>query len=276
MTTELSEWKASFDPRSPIIIIGAGRSGSTWLMRLLDHQADVSLKGETNFLSCRLWTEIWEDRFWHFWERYVAKHPQSAHDAPPVCDDDELEEEKERAGGIVAKAVAEVLGVSPNARYWGLKEIWNGCPPNDYEWLPYDFVYPRARWVHLVRHPLEFAFSCIAWNERERSVPVVENHLRQWMKIVERSEERRSTGRFVTVRYEDLMRDARGTLEGIAAALDLRGLSFDGAAIVESRLLDSKRDAAAERLIVEQMAFIPALIECAAAFGYEDLIPAKW
>src|SRR6516225_6891077 len=51
------------DPRAPLIVCGAGRSGSTLLTKMLAAHAALSFHNENNFLSPWLWRVVGEERF---------------------------------------------------------------------------------------------------------------------------------------------------------------------------------------------------------------------
>ena len=217
----LSRWNAVFDPQAPIVIIGAGRSGSTLLARILAAHPAADVRGETNFLALRLWSLLWTDRFWLDWQRFVDAAPGSSRDAKPALPDAEAAAHQRRIGAVIAQSLAALLEIRADARAWGFKEVWNGSASHDHPWSPYDAIFPRAVWTHIVRHPLDFARSCADWNRDEATPGYVAARLRDWAAIVRRSRDRQTAGRFVEVRYEDLVAGPRAALEPILVAAGL-------------------------------------------------------
>src|SRR4051812_3561595 len=51
---------ARLDPTAPIVIVGAGRSGTTRLVAVLGDHPDVYMMGETSFLLPRLWDAFFQ------------------------------------------------------------------------------------------------------------------------------------------------------------------------------------------------------------------------
>jgi len=204
---------APMNIQEPIVIIGAGRSGSTLLTRILNAHPEIDFKGENDFLLPRLWLEAWENRFWLNWERHVAMDPKSALTPLPKLSESALEVERARVGKLVAELVVDMLRVDTrSASVWGYKEPWNGSSSFRFDWNLYDAVLPGALWVHLVRHPFAFARSAAQWDREAWTLPYLRARLNDWKTMVEHNRLRASTGRFCEIRFEDLTRDMHGTL----------------------------------------------------------------
>jgi hypothetical protein len=213
--------------QSPIMVIGAGRSGSTLISRMLNAHSAIDFKGETSFLLLRLWVELWHDRFWLNWPRHVATGPRRAADGLPSMPDGELSAERARVGVLVAELLVRLLRVDrEHHRVWGYKELWSGLPQYNHDWRAYDGVFPDARWVHLVRHPFDFARSCADWNGTLMTIEYLGARLSNWVSILNCHRQRQVTGRYHEMRFEDLSRDPHATL---APALDALGLDWQPA-----------------------------------------------
>jgi Sulfotransferase family len=209
--------------QSPIITIGAGRSGSTLLHRILNHHPKVVFFNENSFLAPRLWLELWKDRFWFTSEQFVAQQPRSALDPLPAVDADRLEQEQQRIGALIATLIADVLGLDrKSCTIWGYKEIWNGSSQFDYPWEDYDQIFPGAFWLHLIRNPCDFARSTARWNRDPLTLDYMKERLTDWVAILEKSRQRSTTGRYREVRYEDLVADPQDCLTPVFEANDLR------------------------------------------------------
>lgn len=213
------------DIQAPIVVIGAGRSGSTLLARLLNANPALDFKGETSFLLLRLWAEVWGDRFWLNWPRHVATGPRSAADPLPPLSAEALASERLRVGRVVAGLFVELLRVDRDRhRLWGFKELWSGLPQYDHAWQAYDAVLPGASWIHLVRHPFAFARSCAAWNGARLTREYLRDRLINWVWMLGCNRLRGATGRFVEIRFEDLIRRPAEVLQPF---LDARGLHWE-------------------------------------------------
>lgn len=197
----------------PIILIGAGRSGSTLFARLLDSHPRIQFLGETDFLLPRLWRETWENRFWLNFNVHTDRQPSSSRDSLPAIDQETLDAERERLAALVRRLFGDILKVRADADAWGYKEIWNG---NDavacFPWDSYDEIFPEATWVHLVRHPFDFLLSVARWNLSPLTDSFVAHELSHWAQMVEWNRRRATRKKFIEIRYEDLKHHPKTTL----------------------------------------------------------------
>jgi hypothetical protein len=210
------------DIQCPLIVIGAGRSGSTLLARLFHRHPAVDFRGETSFLLPRLWAESWGDRFWFQWAHDFESHTRrSACDPMPPIPLDLLTRTRTHAARCLAEYIVSLLQIDRGCACWGFKEIWNGSRDHRYDWSAYDAVFPGAWWVHQVRHPFEVARSCAHWNE----VPLTREHLEQrladWCDMVRFNRTRAATGRYFEIRHEDVVSEPAGTLTPILRSVGL-------------------------------------------------------
>ena len=191
--------------QQPIILIGAGRSGTTLLAGILNGHTQIDFRGETSFLVPRLWVEVWDDRFWFNWEQFARTNPTSSRDPLPRISEEIVYQARERAGTAVAELFVSLLGFDPDSRVWGFKELWNGSPNFQYEWPAYDLVFPEAVWLHLIRNPFNFAHSCAQWNCDPLTRSYVEDRLRDWVSMLQWNRRRAVTSRYFEIRFEDLI-----------------------------------------------------------------------
>lgn len=217
----------------PIVIIGAGRSGTTLLSFMLDAHPDIFMLGETEFIIPKLWHILWDitasghERH----KRIKLEVSQWFPTFDPI--NDKLlfsfaatveENERRRISKIALTTVDELFSLSKkNATYWGFKEPWTGSDSNFKDWVCYDYVVPDALWVHIVRHPFDFARSCSDWHRRTPfNAESLYYNLDAWVKNVVTNAERKNTGHYVNFRYEDLIADPEKTLVPVFEQLSIR------------------------------------------------------
>lgn len=214
------------DIQAPLIVIGAGRSGTTLLMRALRAHPQISFHGENDFLAPRLWRETMENRFWDNWERQFRLNPSSAMVPLPRLDDQAQARLNARAGALIAQHVCGLVEVRRTAAVWGYKELWNGASWIDQDWSVYDHIYPRAVWLHLVRNPFTFSASAARWNVKALTREHLRELLAVWTNVQGKSRERWTTGRYIRLRYEDMIADP---LASLSPTLESLGLDWDSA-----------------------------------------------
>ncbi len=226
--------------QSPLIVIGAGRSGSTLISRMLNAHGSIDFKGETSFLLARVWSEVWEDRFWLNWPRHVASGPHCASDPLPPWSQEDLATERMRTGRLVAELFVKLLRVeqAPERR-WGYKELWSGLPQYRHGWRAHDAVLPGAQWLHLVRHPFDFARSSAHWNGTGLTRAYLEARLSNWVSMLEYNRQRQQSGRYHELRFEDLVHDPRQALDPVLTSM---GLAWEPAVgkVAETRTMSSR------------------------------------
>lgn len=227
----------------PILLIGAGRSGSTLFSRILNAHPRIHYFGETNFLVARLWREAWEDRFWLNSSLYVKGEPRSSREDVPTLDSVTLKKEEERVAAAVRSCFGEIMQLRADVDAWGYNEIWNG---NDavarIAWDGYDAVFPRAIWVHLIRNPFDFLISLARWNLFPITEKFIVWELKHWVEMFAWNRERQARmPRYFEIRYETLVSEPRAVL---APILDAAGVAWDGRCLdaLNHRVLSSKRD----------------------------------
>lgn len=171
---------------SPILIIGPGRSGSSWLVHALNQHPDVQALIENRLVDA-MHNEIFESWWssqWHW-----------------VCNDTQLLQRAVRA----CRRMMCIM-FPGQAAQWVMKAIWEGRP-----WSFYREVFPDARYIHAVRSPLTAAPSMMEYlgakNESWRKMAFVE---RQYINAHREALAVRDADLpYLMVRQEDMVADPK-------------------------------------------------------------------
>jgi hypothetical protein len=238
---------------APIIIIGAGRSGSTLLDRMLGAHPDIHMLGETNFITATLWKSLLDRR-----KRHLLT----------VADSETILAELKRLGGIEQKTIAELFELnSAGKSHWGMKEIWNGAR-RTVEWSLYDRVYPAAIWVHLIRNPIDYSRSAVGWIGAVSDTESYLMQLRAWRRMVEVARGRAVTGRLVEVRYEELVANPSVALAPLFSRI---GVPYSPACEdpLKESWVESKSLPSLPQMPIEDLLTIAGLLDVLDDLGYE-------
>lgn len=280
-----------FEWDRPIILIGAGRSGSTLLSAIIGEHPDVFAAGETSFLLNRLWNEFfakpeyvrnfrvgkllqetnpeWKSWTWHdFWHTHLNRNLNSHnHDAVSQI---ELTEER-RLSQLLGKHMAESL-VPPilRKRLWSIKEVWNGSSSFPHGWSRHDQAYEQARYVHVIRHPWTWVQSYLQHQHTHSSVKDVEIALQEWVKMVQCAcRQEQHQGRYHSMRLEDFIGQQEATLSRVFNFLDLPSSPKCNLA-AKKHYLSRQRHHTLPQLSESDLERIPGLTEMMNHCGYES------
>jgi hypothetical protein len=202
-------------------IVGCGRSGTTFLRAMLDTHPEMAIPPENHFLM----------RLAEAWGRM------------------------ERRGGIAEDALVDLLAREATFELWDLPiedvraELRSGPPqtlaaairalyglyaasrgkprygdktPMFVRHLPYlGATFPEARFVHLLRDGRDVACSSLARGVGPRTVPEAAVWWRREVLRGRRGSRHLDPGRYLEVRYEDLVADPPAQLRTICRFLDL-------------------------------------------------------
>jgi hypothetical protein len=207
---------ATRDWTSPVIIVGAGRSGTTRLAATLGAHPDLYMIGETSFLLPRLWATFFERpayvRMWRLsklahqsrpdwrempWFEFdsaiVGGSLESLGSALTQIEAEETSRLQRAFGSFFAEAMIPPALRKPR---WGFKEIWAGGGAHPYEWDLYLGAFPAARYIQSIRHPLDYLRSAMATLKRPQvTVDEAVHELTQWVAMVRHARRLRATGR---------------------------------------------------------------------------------
>jgi hypothetical protein len=220
---------------APVVILGVSRSGTTLLKEMLDRHPELAIPTESYFIP-------------QLWDRHGAEVDADAFVA------DLARMERIAAWGVDPAAVRERLParapfhVAVQATYACYAQA-RGCrrfgdkTPLYMQRLPHVArAFPDARYVHIVRDGRDACLSFLAMQRRPRFNFARPRDLAgfaaQWRMEVAGARALGAAlpaGRYLELRYEDLVADSRRHLERVC---DFLGLDFDEAMLDYHRAVD--------------------------------------
>lgn len=271
----------------PVIIHGAGRSGSTLLSCLLRGHQDFYMPDELSFLVPRLYNEIINKTpfltNWLALSQKLGAYNRSWGSVVLSSSSVNKEETKQneevwqewrqiathRIQLEIGKFVRSLLiPPSHTYRHWGFKEIWNGSPSFNYPWTIYKNIFGSPSWIHIVRHPADFIRSMAGHRgEESPTEKFVTDNLRYWVAINEKSLMLSDEQNFL-VRYEDLVSNPDKVVAEIAAFV---GMKYDPSVLrlMEKRYVQGKVRSKQICLSDETVGSTPGLRELCEIFDYK-------
>lgn len=246
---------------NPILIGGDNRSGTTLTSVVLDSHPDLVVGPELDFTEPRnLGPYIVEsadlllagdprvqgpgvetaDPEWYFGVQFVKQcHRfgvtyQEVRDAVQEVVDDlgtDVVDFDDRCH--VLHRVGELRRRQTGMKRWGIKVQRQMHRVDDFARL-----FPQAHFIHVIRDGRDVAASNITGGQ-EWAYKTVEEAAAGWLGVVERPHTVAPSGRYLEVRYEDLVGDPRNTLRKVAEFLEIR---WDDALLRHSELPHSLFD----------------------------------
>lgn len=260
--------KVKFD--APIILIGAGRSGSTLLDAMIESHPDVYSIGETSFLMHRLWDALVEHRSFYrgrmadrlarhaiargasitlsgfgprniakvarrlargeFLNRAVLGWKDMAYTRTSLKPYGDFPKEEEIAAAAEHARLPRELGAAfvrlmippPFARpRWMFREIWVGSPSFPYDYDLFLKAFPKARFVHCIRHPIDYLESLSKAHHETYTDEQLIHNLQAWLMMLERARSLAPVAPYFELRYEDLVADDPSVRKNLFAFLRL-------------------------------------------------------
>jgi hypothetical protein len=262
---------AASDPEL-IFVVGASRSGTTMVSRLLGRHTAVLALQELHFFG-RTWNPRDAGVVWSHRTAVEAAALLLARVRSGVWDARVREAEREHAGALLEPLAAEHWHpaelyravISDVARRAGASYVVEQTPVNVYFMPELAGLYPTARFVQLVRDPRAVLYSQRhRWRKRwrdARNMPLSEvmrgfvnyhpvTMMQLWNRACACGEGMSGHPRYLRVRYEDLVTDARARVQALC---DFLGLSF------EEAMLDIPRTGSSHAISKLETGFDPQL-----------------
>jgi hypothetical protein len=200
-----------------VFVGGLHRSGTTLLADLLGAHPEISsLSG----------TGVWHDEGQFLQDVYPTAVDCGGPGRFAFSPRAHLTEDD--AGDVPSTRARLLAGWS---RYWDVRKPFfvEKSPPNLLRFRYLQTIFPEARFIAIVRHPVAVAYATAPWAR----LPT-RRLLEHWLHAHELFEhDRPHVRRLILVRYEDLVRDVPATMAHIDASLGLRH---------HDRAIDVRRD----------------------------------
>lgn len=195
-----------------IFVVGAPRSGTTWLHQLLAQHPDVATAGESHIFADGVSHLLENHRDPDPWMHLSTWLPASELETlvRALCDG-----VFERLREAQDPSAARVLDKSPNARPYAADLAR---------------IYPDATFIHIVRDARDMAGSARdlwGWSER---FAAWEQAATTWVDAVQDNRDHLGALNYLEIRYEDLLVD---TVPRLTAILDFAALDHDPAFVEE-------------------------------------------
>jgi hypothetical protein len=187
----------------PFWVIGAPRSGTTFLARVLDHHPEIFLTNETRLMLL----------FSRMLNRWVGTRRLLA-----TSRDEVIESLWQQVPGVVEQIYRD-LGARPDQR-WGDKYPQYADGDQDSEALAtIDRLFPEGQYVHIIRDPRAVVASILSkgwlgFDEAIEAWRAFVTHARSFGMIV-------GEDRYHEIHFESLVKDGHSTVQGIFTFLGL-------------------------------------------------------
>jgi hypothetical protein len=278
----------AFEWDRPIVIIGAGRSGSSLLSAILGEHPDVYAAGETSFLVNRLWDAFfqrpeyvsnfriwnlikntnaeWRDMHWYPFRRAILDGTLGSKELTETIHKTEEKRLSECLGRFMADSL---IPPELRRRYWSFKEIWNGSSSFPHGWHRHNLAFPRARFIHVVRHPWTWARSYFLLLKANPSQADLLFALSEWVNMVEMACRQDELGsRYILIRLEDFEADRVTTVRSLLSFAELQDSARCHAAAGYT-YLPSKGELALPQTSHSELNGVRGLIPLMQHFGYK-------
>jgi Sulfotransferase family len=213
-----------------VFLVGAPRSGTTWLQLLLSRSARIATANETHLFTGYLRSLYSEWAAQHGNTRPIGLHH--------FIGEDEFH-------GMVRRFAADVMA-RILARKPGADVLLEKTPGHLLYWQDIIKLFPEAGFLHIVRDPRSVVASLVAaandWGSSWASREVLEN-CETWIKYITISKSLRgSAAHYMEVKYENLIENGEETLLSIFAWLGISSTRDECRTIISECEIGNLRD----------------------------------
>lgn len=205
------------DGRNLVFLVGSPRSGTTWLSRLMGAHPVVAATQEIELINryCRPWQQAWDDQL----PNDTAKWERHRHKGLPAV---LTQEEFSSSLGAFARSVYDkMLALKPSAQV-----VVDKNPEYSLHVDLIRAMFPAAGLLHIVRDGRDVAASMVTasrgWG-RDWAPSAISDAAQTWRANVEGAAAAAGSGRYLQVRYEDLI-GPEGAV-ALARCLDFAGVA---------------------------------------------------
>lgn len=201
----------------PIIMIGAGRSGTSWLMDMMFRHPDVDVVVDNTLLGA-----IYRDAYNSWWTPaflrvHCAKSP---------------EKQQNRVAAAIRAAFCAMFPGERSA--WVTKAIWDGTKPS-FGGVPNDFrisVFPQARYLHFCRNPLTCIPSIHEYFAEQGQLDTLAQCEEAYCSAHRDALRVRDAGvPYLKVKQEEIREQPAAVWRGICEFAGIRAIELDAAAL---------------------------------------------
>jgi hypothetical protein len=203
----------------PFFVLGAPRSGTSLLSRMLDSHPAIAVPDETKIVDTFLpllpaygdlreparLRRLVEDILGWRWVRRLPDPPNADAVLPRVARPDL---------GAVFAAVLDAWAAGQGKARWGEK-----TPSNLYFWPQIAVWFPDAAVVHILRDGRDVAVSQIRAPFGPKTIPAAARRWVYFVGAIRALRERMAPDRYVEVRYEDLLAEPEATMATVLRIL---------------------------------------------------------
>ena len=261
----------------PVFVLGYPRSGTTLTCQLLLEHLDVNFGTESQFIvryqqRLHRYGDLNDDRRLRFLFEEISRErffERTHRNFGFVFDIDRAVQSIERrtyAG--VLQAIFEQFAQSKGRARWGDKT------PAYSRHLPVlDQLFPTAQYIHIVRDGRDAAVSAFKTGFGPKNAFEAAVGWSEQVRTIERFGAGLSARRFLTVRYEDLLRDPAAAMRTVANFIEIRNAEQTlaaRAAAIRAQVWENNSDKSKQLLSVRETECFEALTaDVLDRFGYE-------
>lgn len=207
----------------PMLMLSAGRSGTTLLRSMLVASGKISIPPESFALPyAALQFQAMQEQNWYNLSRLIISLFESIHsfsywemDMQPVYEKVRVLPEKERS----LARLLDILFMHYATEKFPTAQLWGDQSPENVKRLAWLFdVFPKGKYVHVLRDGRDVVAS---WRERGESL---DSAIKRWRVAVEKAtwlKAKVSSEHYLELRYEDLVSHPEASLQNLCTYLNI-------------------------------------------------------